>query len=166
MKKEDIHQSFDLINNHNKSILKWLPIVGGILSAIGGTMYFLVSSYDARVIALLILGLGAFCLVFLYPIIYFESKKMSKKINEITSILDTDPKKLVWSYIYTITKSGVKSEFVVMKFKDGQELQVFKAGIKNHSLEEYLYGLRDLYNPNMVLGFSEELNEKYLNGQL
>jgi hypothetical protein len=53
-----------------------------------------------------------------------------------------------------------------MKFKDGEEIEVHKSAIKNNTLEDFLYALKANYNSDMTLGFSEELKQKYLNGQL
>jgi|LakMenE01Jun11ns_1017448.scaffolds.fasta_scaffold9777987_1 hypothetical protein len=166
MKKEDIIQCFDNMKKINKGTMKWLPIVGIILIAIGGIMYALVSGKDAIIISYLIMGLGAFCILFLLPIIYFGSKSTANKIEKVSTILATEPKKLVWSYIYQVTRNNVKSEFIIMKFKDGEEIEVHKSAIKNNTLEDFLYALKANYNSDMTLGFSEELKQKYLNGQL
>ena len=166
MTKQEIDSSFDNMIEHNKALVKWTPIVGLIFLVLGGIMYAFVTKKDMVVIAQLILGLGAFILCFFTPLFYAISITTKKKLDKIKTILATEPKKLVWAYIYQITKNGVKNEFVIMKFRDGEELEVHKSNFKNNTLEDFLYSLKSNYNENITLGFSEEIKQKYLNNQL
>jgi hypothetical protein len=166
MTKQDIEASFDTMIKQNKALLKWTPIVGLVFLVIGGIMYSFVTKKDMVVIAQLLLGLGGFILCFFTPLFYFTSISTSKKIEKIKTILATEPKKLVWAYVYQITKNGVKNEFIIIKFRDGEELEIHKSNFKNDTLEDFLYSLKSNYNENITLGFSEEIKQKYLNGQL
>lgn len=166
MTKDEINTCFDRMNEQNKALIKWTPIVGLVLVAIGGIMYLALGSGNAKSIGLAIAGMGAVALLLLAPIMYFAGMSTKKKVEEVRTILATEPKKLIWAYVYQIVQNGVKNEFIVMNFRDGQKLEVHKSAIKEYTLEDFLYSLKSLYNEQITLGFSEELKQKYLNGQL
>jgi hypothetical protein len=168
MTKQEIDNCFEQMNHQNKNLLKWIPLIGIAITLIGVTMICAVPKYNSNldVISKLIAGIGVFMLLFLSPILYFSSKSTIKKIEFVRNTLVTEPKKLVWAYIYEITQNGIKNHFIVMKFRDGEELQVHKSAFKEFTLEDFLYGLKSNYNTDIVLGFSEENKQLYLNGQL
>lgn len=166
MTKEQVNDCFDLMVANNKSLVKWLPIVGAIFLAVGGGMYFMGSNTDAIIISQIIMAFGAVMTVLITPLAHISSRSAMKRIDRIKIILATEPKKLVWAYIHVVTRNGIKNESVILKCIDGDEIEIVKSVIKNNTSEDFLLSLQSLYNPSMTLGFSEELKQKYLNGQL
>lgn len=167
MKKQEIFDCFDSIKKHNQSLLKWMPIVALVFLAMGA-LYFVVGEYNStpRVLTLMSAAIGGFILVFLWPIIYFSSISTNKKIEKFTEILTHKPSDLVWSYVFESTRNGVKNEFVVLRSRDGAQLDIHKTNYKPYESKEVLFALRDHFNPNITLGYTEEIKQSYLNGKL
>ena len=93
------------------------------------------------------------------------SNNMEKQTAQLKSILDHQPTHLVWAYTLRRTNRGATSSYVIMNFKDGSKFEIEEAAIPDKDCGALVNAL-SVINPDMHLGYSEDLEKKFKAKQL
>lgn len=160
MTKEKIFEVLDANIAKNKTALKIMIWIGGIFMLGGLALYlFLTEENDNNLIGGAALG-GLGLLMVVGCVIALTSKSLENLTEEAKKILSNDPQQLVWSYVFKQNNRGAISISVMMNFRNGKTLSVDQNAIPNQNTTGFMHALAEI-NPNMHMGYSEELEYKF-----
>lgn len=160
MTKDNIFEILDSNCYKNRSALKGMIWVGAAF-ILGGLALYLFMSEDnnSNIIGGAALG-GLGVLMVLGCVLALTSKGLEKRTQEVKEILNTNPQQMVWSYVFKQNNKGAISINVVMNFRDGKTLSVDHNAIPNQDTTGFMNALAGI-NPDMHIGYSEELEYKF-----
>ena len=160
MNKQQLYQILDFNCAKNKGALKAMIYVGAAFILGGLALYmFMSTDNNNNIIGGATLG-GLGLLMVVACVIALTSKGLENLTQEVKQILDTDPKQLVWSYVYKQNNRGAISINVLMNFRNGKTLSVDHNSIPDQDTTAFMYALANI-NPAMHIGYSEELEYKF-----
>lgn len=96
---------------------------------------------------------------------YFIIKPPRERFARIKARLRDHPEDLVWSYILEQRTNGIPTWFVVMNFRDKEEVHIHRRSFPNKDMEGFILILSQL-NPRMHIGYSDELKKMYKRGEM
>lgn len=161
MTKQDIYAILDKNIQAHRTNMKIL-IGLGIAMLIADVFIYLYMT-DPGFILYLFGGMGI-----LFPIggaYSLLSRNMEKQTAQLKNVLDHQPSQLVWGYTLRRNSRSETNSYVVMNFKDGSKFEIEEAAIPDKDCGALVNAL-SVINPDMHLGYSEELERKFKAKQL
>lgn len=157
MTKQDIFSILDKNVAVGRSSLKIVGWVGVAFIA-GGIAFLLFLTHDAVAVASIFGGLGL--VLALIGFVSLARNSVEKRAERIKHLLNYEPKNLIWAYVLRQNNRGAISISVVINFRSGETYNIADNAIPGKDTEALLRTLT-LINPDMHLGYSEELQYKF-----
>lgn len=162
MTKQEILDILDKNAASSRNMIKF-AIVAGVLM-LGGSVAVFIYVEDGRIMwgsILALLGVAA---------IFGSVRRLTKDTYEkeaanIKDIFNNRPQDLVWSYTLAIKGNVATTKQVILKFRDGTEFEIDEDVIPEGDTNALVSALT-VINPNMIVGYSEETEQRYKNKQL
>ncbi len=103
-------------------------------------------------------GLG----VVMAPLMAFAAKGNSEQATLLRNTLTNNRDALVWGYVYEEIRKGVKNVEVRLWIRNEiAPINISDYDLPNKDTQAFLRMLKEKYNPNMLLGYSEEAEYKF-----
>lgn len=162
---EELDQIFASARSKNQKLKMWMGIIGGCIAVLGVVLLFTVEKPTAGYV---ILGMSAMFLLLMVPIIHVDGKKAAEKAEHLKKVLSTKPEQLVWIYVRQEkkTNTGVVNIWVIIHLRDGTKIELHQENLPNKDENTFLVRMRETYNPQCILGYSDAIHRDYLDGKL
>lgn len=142
-----------------KTAMKVVGVISGLCLVVAAVLYFGLHN-DGR--APKILGvLGGFALI-IGPLLGVAAKGNAQQAALLRDTLTNKRDALVWGYVYEETRKGVKNIEVRLCIRnEAAPVVISDYDLPGKDTQAFLRMLKEKYNPNMLLGYSEEAKYKF-----
>ncbi|MFN8286704.1 MAG: hypothetical protein U0V74_08130 [Chitinophagales bacterium] len=112
--------------------------------------------------AVKILGILGGLAVVIGPLLGVAAKGNAQQAALLRNTLTNNPDTLVWGYVYEEMRKGVKNVEVRLCVRnEAVPISISDYSLPNKDTQGFLRMLKEKYNPNMLLGYSEEAEYKF-----
>lgn len=163
MTAQEILTIFEKEIASTKKLAKVLLPIGVVLIVAGLIMYLMLAA-NSKNFGLFV----AICGVLSVLGSWFgnkSSKVLEEELVMAHEVFTQKPKDLVWAYIYEYNNKGSKLIQVKLGLRNGKLLSINKNQLPNKDEQSFLYMLKNNFNPDIVLGYSKEMEYKFNNKQ-